>query len=203
LSPSPYLKSGGVFLQSSAFFSLKPVKSCVNLNSMTDSTQGLDEVDWRLLAELARNARITQTALSEAVGRSPTAIARRQVALEESGVIAGYQARLDLRRLGHGTVVHIKIALGSQRAEVLQAFEAALTRCSSVVRCELMSGSDDYLVTVLARSLDHYAEIHRTELTELPGVARMESGFVLREVIEPRLPPILVPPPPRRKRRTD
>jgi DNA-binding Lrp family transcriptional regulator len=159
---------------------------------MKDSEPGLDPLDWRLLAELSRNGRITQNALGETLGRSPTAIARRQAAMEESGVIAGYEAKLDLRRLGHGTIVHIKIALGSQRAEALQAFEDAVSACPSVVRCDLMSGTDDYLVTVLARSLDHFAEIHRAELSHLPGVVRMESGFVLREVVKPRLPPSLM-----------
>jgi Lrp/AsnC family transcriptional regulator, leucine-responsive regulatory protein len=159
---------------------------------MKDSEPGLDPLDWRLLAELSRNGRITQNALGEALGRSPTAIARRQAAMEESGIIAGYEAKLDLRQLGHGTIVHIKIALGSQRAEALQAFEDAVSACPSVVRCDLMSGTDDYLVTVLARSLDHFAEIHRAELSHLPGVVRMESGFVLREVVKPRLPPALM-----------
>lgn len=159
---------------------------------MKESEPSLDPLDWQLLAELSRNGRITQNALGEAIGRSPTAIARRQTALEESGVIAGYEAKLDLRRLGHGTIVHIKIALGSQRAEALQAFEGAVGACPSVVRCDLMSGTDDYLVTVLARSLDHFAEIHRAELSHLPGVVRMESGFVLKEVVKPRLPPGLM-----------
>ena len=160
---------------------------------MQESPPSLDALDWQLLAELSRNGRITQNALSEAIGRSSTAIARRQAAMEEAGVIAGYEAKLDLRRLGHGTIVHIKIALGSQRAEALEAFERAVADCPSVVRCDLMSGTDDYLVTVLARSLDHFAEIHRAELSHLPGVVRMESGFVLREVVKPRLPPALMP----------
>ncbi|WBO21171.1 Lrp/AsnC family transcriptional regulator [Sphingomonas abietis] len=160
---------------------------------MKESEPSLDPLDWQLLAELSRNGRITQNALGEAIGRSPTAIARRQAAMEESGVIAGYEAKLDLRRLGHGTIVHIKIALGSQRAEALQAFEEAVSACPSVVRCDLMSGTDDYLVTVLARSLDHFAEIHRIELSHLPGVVRMESGFVLKQVVKPRLPPSLIP----------
>lgn len=159
-----------------------------------ESAPVLDAVDWQIVRALTANGRITQNALGEAIGRSPTAVARRQAALEEGGVIAGYEAKLDLRRLGHGTIVHIKIGLGSQRAEALQAFEDAVAACPSVVRCDLMSGTDDYLVTVLARSLDHFAEIHRAELSHLPGVVRMESGFVLREVVKPRLPPALLPP---------
>lgn len=154
-------------------------------------TGALDQLDRNLLRALAKDGRATQFALSEAIGRSPSAIARRQRALEEAGVIAGYEAKLDLAKLGQATVVHIKVALASQSEEVLDAFEAAIEASPSVVRCDLMSGTDDYLVTVLARSLDHFARVHREELSRLPGVVRMESGFVLKEVIRPRLPPCL------------
>lgn len=88
---------------------------------MQESPPSLDAFDWQLLAEISPDSRITQNPLSEVIARSPTANARRQAAMEKAGVIAGYEAKLDLRRLGHGTIVNIKIALGSQRAEVLEA----------------------------------------------------------------------------------
>ncbi|NTS65698.1 Lrp/AsnC family transcriptional regulator [Sphingomonas sp. HHU CXW] len=155
---------------------------------MAPQSQTLDRVDRRLLGALVENARETAFALAERIGRSATAIARRQRALEESGVIAGYAAQLDLARLGLGTTVHIKMTLESQRKDVLDAFERAIADSPSVVRCDLMSGSYDYLVTVQARDLAHFAEVHREELSRLPGVTSMESGFVLREVVAARLP---------------
>ncbi len=148
----------------------------------------LDRLDWRIIAELAAQGRATHHAVGEALGRSPTAVARRQKALEDAGVVVGYGAKLDLRRLGYGTIAHIKIKLESQRKDVLEAFEAAVAASPSIVRCDLMSGTDDYLVTVLARSLDDFADVHREELSRLPGVVQMESGFVLREIVKPRLP---------------
>ena len=156
-----------------------------------DSPATLDRLDLKLLRELFENGRATHYALSERVGLSPSAIARRQRALEQDGLIEGYEAKLNMRRLGNGTIAHIKVSLGSQSASQFDAFEAAVAQSPSVVRCELMSGTDDYLITVLARSLDHFAQIHREELSRLPGVVRMESGFVLREVVKPRIPPYL------------
>ncbi len=155
---------------------------------MATESEPLDRVDRRLLSLLVGNARATSFALAESIGRSATAIARRLRVLEERGVIAGYEARLNLSALGYPTIVHIKMALESQRKEVLEAFEAAVIASPSIVRCDLMSGTDDYLVTVRARDLSHFAEVHREELSHLPGVTRMESGFVLREVVAPRLP---------------
>lgn len=159
---------------------------------MEKSFNDLDRLDRQLLDELSRNGRATHQALGDAIGRSPSAIARRQKIMEDWGIIAGYQARLDLPQLGLTTHVHIKIALESQRKDVMEAFERAIANSPSVVQCDLMSGSDDYMVTVIARSLDHFAEIHREELSRLPGVVRMESGFVLREVVKKRLPPGLL-----------
>ena len=156
-----------------------------------ESIASLDRLDLKLLKELFDNGRATHYSLSERVGLSPSAVARRQRALEDAGVIEGFQVSLNMRQLGNGTIAHIKVSLGSQSANQFDAFEAAIAKSPSVVRCELMSGTDDYLITVLARSLDHFAQIHREELSSLPGVVRMESAFVLREVVKPRLPPYL------------
>lgn len=154
---------------------------------MPDNVISVDDVDRTLLRELSIDGRATHFNLGEKVGRSPSAVARRQKILEESGIISGYEARLNPRSLGHATTIHIKVGLQSQRKEIMEAFEAAICANQSVVRCDLMSGSDDYLITVVARSLDHFAELHRDELSQLPGVIRMESGFVLKEVVRPRL----------------
>lgn len=153
-----------------------------------ESGNDIDRVDLRILEALVDNARVTHQAIGEAIGRSPTAVARRQRIMEERGVIAGYHARPGMGALGFGVVVHIKMTLASQRREELDAFERAIVASPSVVRCDLMSGTDDYLVTVRVRSLDHFATVHREELSKLPSVVRMESGFVLREVVPDRLP---------------
>ena len=149
----------------------------------------LDKIDATILSELTENARVSQVELAARVGLSATAAARRQRALEEAGLIRGYQAVLDLGRFGLGTTVVVRITLESQSAEALQAFEAGVLDCPSVVRCFLMSGSDDYVVIVLARDIEDFERIHRTELSRLPRVARLESSFALREVVTRAVPP--------------
>lgn len=149
----------------------------------------LDKLDSTILSELAANARVSQVELAARVGLSSTAIARRQRALEESGVIRSYQAVLDLGRFGLATTVVVRITLDSQSDEALKAFEAGVVECPSVVRCFLMSGSDDYVVIVLARDIEDFERIHRTELSRLPRVARLESSFALREVVSRAVPP--------------
>lgn len=149
----------------------------------------MDKIDATILSELTKNARVSQVELATRVGLSSTAVARRQRALEEDGLIRGYQAVLDLRRFGLATTVVVRITLESQSDEALKAFEAGVLDCPSVVRCFLMSGSDDYVVIVLARDIEDFERIHRTELSRLPRVARLESSFALREVVNRAVPP--------------
>lgn len=149
----------------------------------------LDKIDSTILSELTTNARVSQVDLAARIGLSSTAIARRQRALEENGFIRSYQAVLDLGRFGLATTVVVRITLDSQSDEALKAFEAGVCECPSVVRCFLMSGSDDYVVIVLARDIEDFERIHRTELSRLPRIARLESSFALREIVSRAVPP--------------
>ncbi len=149
----------------------------------------LDRIDRAILNELTRNGRISHAELSARIGLSPTSCARRQRALEEAGIIAGYEAVLGLDQLGFSATVIVRITLDSQAEDALRAFEEALAASPSVVRCFLMSGSDDYIVTVAARSIADFERIHRTELACLPHVGRVQSSFSLRQVINRGIPP--------------
>lgn len=151
----------------------------------------LDRIDKRILQLLGENGRATQSELGEAAALSPSAAARRQKALEEEGVISGYQADLNLRKLGYTATIMVTITLDSQSDEALNAFEQAAAASPSVLRCHLMSGREDYLLIVLARSLEDYERIHRQEIATLPRVARIETAFALREVVNRAIPPAL------------
>lgn len=119
---------------------------------------------------------------------SPTAVARRQKALEEAGLIRGYCADIDAAALGLRTTVVVQIALNKQSESNLVEFEQAVRSCDSVLNCFLMSGSDDYLLIILVRDLPDFERVHKTQLSRLPHVARIHSSFALREVVRRALP---------------
>lgn len=142
----------------------------------------LDTLDRAILGALLDDGRLSQVQLAERVPLSPTAIARRIKALEERSIIEGYQARINRRAMGLQMTVLIHISMQSQGEQQLEAFEAAVSAAPSIIGCQLMSGEDDYVLTVLARDLADYERIHKQELSRLPGVARLRSSFVLRDV---------------------
>jgi Lrp/AsnC family leucine-responsive transcriptional regulator len=143
----------------------------------------MDRTDRAILALLQEDARMSNVELAGRVGLSPSACLRRVAALEKSGVIDSYRAQLNLDSLGHSVLVLVRITLHGQSAEMMTEFEAAATRIPQILACFLLAGEEDYLLRIAARDVADFGRIHTEYLSSLPHVLRMESNFVLRQVI--------------------
>lgn len=150
----------------------------------------LDSFDRKIVAALAADGRLTTVDLASRVGLSPSACTRRVQGLEAAGAIRGYRALLDAKAIGLGINIFVEITLERQNDDTLKAFEAALADCPNVLSCYLMSGSSDYLIHIVAHDLTDFERLHANVLGHLPGVARIESKFALREAIDRPLTPI-------------
>ena len=119
-----------------------------------DST--LDRTDWRLLAELQRDGRASYAELARAVAMSASAVAERVRRLEESGVIAGYQATVNPERVGLTVMafVRVRYPTGNYRP-----FHAMLDSTPEVVEAHHVTGEDCFILKVLARSMRHLEEV--------------------------------------------
>lgn len=140
----------------------------------------MDRIDRNILDLLVRDSRLTGEQIGERVGLSPSAAHRRVKALEESGAILGYRARLSRAARGNPSTVFVQVTLTDQRQATMLAFEEALAHTPQVAEAYLMSGASDYLVKVLVPGDDSYERIHREILSTLPGVQRLVSQFTIR-----------------------
>lgn len=142
----------------------------------------MDSIDRRILKILQKNSRIPLSELAEKVALSSSACHRRIKAMEESGLIEGYAARISGPRLGYATEFFVEISLTSQRDESLDEFEKAIARVPEILEGYLMAGRADYLLRIATKDTGDYERIHREKLSALPHVARMHSYLVLRKV---------------------
>lgn len=140
----------------------------------------MDRIDRKILELLAKDSRLTGEQLGERVGLSPSAAHRRVKALEDSGAILGYRARLSKTARGNPSTVFVQVTLTDQRQATMLAFERAMASTPQIVEAYLMSGQSDYLIKVLVRDDDSYERIHREILSALPGVQRLVSQFTIR-----------------------
>ena len=150
----------------------------------------INETDRRILVALQRRGRMSNADLADTINLSPSACHRRVQALEKSGVISGYVALLDPRKVDRRSTVFVEITLSGQAEELLDAFEQRVARVPDVLECHLMAGTADYLLKVAAIDTDDFARIHRQYLARLPGVAQMHSSFSLRTVCNTTALPI-------------
>lgn len=146
------------------------------------TTITIDTIDARILRHLHKSGRASLQEISDQVGLSPSPVARRIRALEESGVITGYAALLDETALGFPVSVFVSVQLDRQVDEALAKFETAIRTFPEVVDCWLMTGSRDYLLRVVTTSLADFENFLTGKLTRTPGVATIESSIPLRRV---------------------
>lgn len=143
----------------------------------------LDATDRHLLRLLQEKGRATNAELAEAVHLSESACFRRVRTLEGDGVITGYAATVDPRAVGVGLTVYVSITLSSQAQDLLAAFEQAVAAAPEIMECHLMTGQADYMIRLVASSVEDLERLHATLLTRLPGVARINSSIALRTVV--------------------
>ncbi len=143
----------------------------------------LDRIDYRILQHLQNDARISNAELAERVGLSASPCLRRVRALERAGILKRYVALVDPRAVGLPISVVVNVSLRSQERAALVEFERQIECCPEVMECYLMTGSSDYLLRIVVPDLESYERFLADTLTRIPGVANIQSGLALKQVV--------------------
>ncbi|MEI6660873.1 MAG: Lrp/AsnC family transcriptional regulator [Comamonadaceae bacterium] len=145
----------------------------------------LDRYDKKILEILQAEGRIHNQDLADRIGLSASPCLRRVRALEESGLILGYRAMLDARKLGLTLMALIHISMDVHTPERFDHFEAAVAVLPEILECLLITGQDaDYQLKVAVRDMDHYQFLLLNKITRIEGVTGVHSSFVLRRVVD-------------------
>jgi Lrp/AsnC family leucine-responsive transcriptional regulator len=144
----------------------------------------LDRYDQHILEILQADGRINNQDLADRIGLSPSPCLRRVRALEESGLVVGYRALLDAKKLGLTLTALIHISMDKHTPERFANFEATVSLLPEVLECLLITGQNaDYQLKVAVRDMDHYQALLLNKLASITGVTGVHSSFVLRQVL--------------------
>lgn len=157
---------------------------------MKDSAVFLGPKEIRLLRELQADGRVTNVELAARTGMSESPCLRRVRALESAGLIQGYTAVLDRRLVGFDVMAYIQINLDQGSAADTRAFLEAVRAEDRIVECHAMSGAHDYLLKVLAHSIDEFSDLTMGKILRYPGVKDVSSALVLKEIKNARAIPL-------------
>ena len=143
---------------------------------------GLDRYDVAILDELQRDARLSNAELAARIGLSAAPTWRRVKWLESQGIITGYRAEIDRRRIGLGALAFVRVDAERNNAEATQALEAAIRALPEVLTCHYISGAGTFELQVLTTDLDAYSRWAMDTLFKLPHVKDIHTSFSLGEV---------------------
>jgi len=151
----------------------------------------LDRYDRRILEVLQADGRLPNQELAERIGLSPSPCLRRVRALEEAGVITGYRALVDARKLGLSLMALLHISMDKHTPERFANFEKKIAARPEVLECLLITGQEaDYQLKVIVRDMDAYPDLLLNRITRIEGVTGVHSSFVLRQVIDKTAVPV-------------
>lgn len=151
----------------------------------------LDNYDRQMLRVLQEDGRISNQELAERIGLSASPCLRRLRTLEESGLITGYRALLDAKKLGLSLMALIHISMDQHTPERFSNFETRIAQIPEVLECLLITGQDaDYQLKVVVQDMDGYQDLLLNRVTRIEGVTGVHSSFVLRRVVDKTALPV-------------
>ena len=145
----------------------------------------LDRYDRQILETLQRDGRISNQDLADRIGLSPSPCLRRVRTLEEAGLITGYRALLDAKKLGLSLMALIGISMDQHTPERFANLESAIAEIPEILECLLITGQQsDYQLKVVVRDMDAYQDLLLNKITRIQGVTGVHTSFVLRKVVD-------------------
>ena len=145
----------------------------------------LDQFDRRILDVLASDGRISITDLAQKVGLSKTPCQVRFKRLVAEGVIQGFRAVLDAKKLGLDHVAFAEVKLSDTREAALEQFNAGVRSIPEIEECHMIAGGFDYLLKVRTSDIRRYRAVLGEKISNLPNVANT-STFVAMETVKDR-----------------
>ncbi|MFI6683858.1 Lrp/AsnC family transcriptional regulator [Streptomyces sp. NPDC094438] len=150
----------------------------------------LDPVDLHILRLLQNDARTTYRDLAAEVGVAPSTCLDRVARLRRTGVILGYQLRVDPAKLGRGLQALLSVQVRPHRRDLIGPFVERVRALPESRALFHLTGPDDYLVHVTVADTADLQRLVLDEFTSRPEVARVETRLIFQQWdCGPLLPP--------------
>jgi DNA-binding Lrp family transcriptional regulator len=112
----------------------------------------IDTIDFQLLENIQGAARASLMSLAYSAGLTSPPALRRLRKLRQSGVIRGYHAVLDGKKLGFDILCFMSVRLNFQAERYIHEFETYVAECACVRECYALSGQQDFLLKCVFRN---------------------------------------------------
>lgn len=142
----------------------------------------LDKFERKILKLLQQDATLSNSAIAERVGLSPSPCWRRIHRLEEEGFIRRRVAILDRNKVGLRAQIFAQVKLNAHGRANLDEFSKAMEAFDEVLECYVMMGSVDFMLRIVAKDIEAYEVFFFEKLSRLSGIQEINSTVALSEI---------------------
>jgi len=146
----------------------------------------LDSLDLKILKILQDEGRISNLDLSQMIGLSPAPTLERVKKLEKAGIIKGYQAVLDLYRLGLGTETFMQVSLAYNKQNAIDNFMEQIAKIDEIIECYQITGASDFILRILVKDVSAYEQLVREKLSHVTEITNMQTMVILSTIKKAR-----------------
>ena len=136
----------------------------------------LDQIDLKILYILQNDGRSRLADIADEVDLSAPAVMERVKKLEASGVIRGYHALLDSKKVGKDITAFIGVSVGNQRD--IDEFAVQMMRYADVLECHHVTGDESFILKVKAANTGSLEKLLGV-IRSVEGVTRTVTKIVL------------------------
>ncbi len=112
----------------------------------------LDNISWKILTELQKDARLTYAELGRRVGLTTPAVIERIRKLEDAKIITGYRAEIDAAKVGLPITAFIRMSItGVDYSHIIEVAEQS----NEVLECHRGTGGDSFIMKVAVADVGH------------------------------------------------
>ena len=140
-----------------------------------------DKLDLRILTFLQTDARITNQALAEKVGLSPSSCLQRVKRLEQHGFIKQYLAQIDLNKVCRYVTCIATVTMRDHTPQDFDDFSHLVSTIPEVIECSTVSGEYDFILKMICSDMTRHLELNNFILNSSKKVASINTHVVMNE----------------------
>lgn len=144
----------------------------------------LDAKDFEILKLLQENAKLTIREIAAKIHLSPTPTHERIKRIEQHGIIKRYAALLDNRKINKSIMVILQISLSEHNKRAAKEFIDKILQFDEVIECYNISGDFDFMLKIVAASMESYHAFSMNKLSEIAGISQIKSSFIMDTIKE-------------------
>ena len=154
----------------------------------------LTELDRKILSTLQLDSRLSNQDIADQTGSSASSVWRRVKAMQEAGVITGFQLDVNVEELGLSETVFLHVSLNQHQEKTIREFTRLISNSQQVLECYAVSGDHDFQLKVLATDMRAYYQFLEQTLMNQPYIARTSSTVIMKKIKETHTVPTEIIP---------